>query len=192
MRKIIFACVFAMLMCPSVFAATSDDVYLRRDVFDAKMDSFMAEMRLMFEQNRREIEQKFDKRISEVEQKLDKRISEVEQKLDKRIGEVEQKFDKRIDELDKKIDSVQTELKLEIQDLRSDIKVINERTESTKTSVYWILAALSVIVATPHMQKFLQWHEINQQHERESLFTKAEVEALRRLLAMNESGFAGK
>ena len=161
MRKIIFACVFAILMCSSVFAATSDDVYLRRDVFDAKMDSFMSEMRLMFEQNRREIEQKFDKRI---------------------------------DELDKKIDRVQTELKFEIQDLRSDIKVINERTESTKTSVYWILAALAVIVATPHMQKFLQWHETKQQHEHEPLLTNDEVKALRRLLAMNESGagFAGK
>ena len=32
MRKIIFACVFAILMCSSVFAATSDDVYLRRDL----------------------------------------------------------------------------------------------------------------------------------------------------------------
>ena len=161
MRKIIFACVFAILICSSVFAATSDDVYLRRDVFDAKMDSFMSEMRLMFEQNRREIEQKFDKRI---------------------------------DELDKKIDRVQTELKFEIQDLRSDIKVINERTESTKTSVYWILAALAVIVATPHMQKFLQWHETKQQHEHEPLLTNDEVKALRRLLAMNESGagFAGK
>ncbi len=161
MRKIIFACVFAILICSSVFAATSDDVYLRRDVFDAKMDSFMSEMRLMFEQNRREIEQKFDKRI---------------------------------DELDKKIDRVQTELKFEIQDLRSDIKVINERTESTKTSVYWILAALAVIVATPYMQKFLQWHETKQQHEHEPLLTNEEVKALRRLLAMNESGagFAGK
>ena len=161
MRKIIFACVFAILICSSVFAATSDDVYLRRDVFDAKMDSFMSEMRLMFEQNRREIEQKFDKRI---------------------------------DELDKKIDRVQTELKFEIQDLRSDIKVINERTESTKTSVYWILAALAVIVATPYMQKFLQWHETKQQHEHEPLLTNDEVKALRRLLAMNESGagFAGK
>ena len=159
MRKIIFACVFAILICSSVFAATSDDVYLRRDVFDAKMDSFMSEMRLMFEQNRREIEQKFDKRI---------------------------------DELDKKIDRVQTELKFEIQDLRSDIKVINERTESTKTSVYWILAALAVIVATPYMQKFLQWHETKRKHEHEPLLTNDELQALRRLLAMNEARFAGK
>ena len=121
-------------------------------------------------------------------------MSEMRLMFEQNRREIEQKFDKRIDELDKKIDRVQTELKFEIQDLRSDIKVINERTESTKTSVYWILAALAVIVATPHMQKFLQWHETKQKHEHEPLLTNEEVKALRRLLAMNESGagFAGK
>ncbi len=166
MRKIIFGCVFAILMCPSVSAATSDDVYLRRDVFDAKMDSFMSEMRLMFEQNRREIEQKFDKRIGEVEQKFEQRFEKNDQRFDKiegQIGEIRQQF--------------------------AEMKGQNA---AIQTSVYWILGALAVIVATPYMQKFLQWHEIKQQHEREPLLTNEELQALRRLLAMNESGFAGK
>ena len=175
MRKIIFACVFAILICSSVFAATSDDVYLRRDVFDAKMDSFMSEMRLM--QNRREIEQKFEQRIGEVEQKFEQRIGEVEQKFDKRFEKNDQRFDK---------------IEEQIGALREQFAEMKGQNSAIQTSVYWILAALAVIVATPYMQKFLQWHETKRKHEHEPLLTNDELQALRRLLAMNEARFAGK
>ena len=177
MRKIIFACVFAILICSSVFAATSDDVYLRRDVFDAKMDSFMSEMRLMFEQNRREIEQKFEQRIGEVEQKFEQRIGEVEQKFDKRFEKNDQRFDK---------------IEEQIGALREQFAEMKGQNSAIQTSVYWILGAVAVIVATPYMQKFLQWYETKQQHEHEPLLTNDELQALRRLLAMNEARFAGK
>ena len=130
MKKLFLTLSFILSFNSFSFAAVSSDVYLRQDVFEAKMDAFMAEVRLGNEQIRREI----DKRFSEV----DKRFNEV----DKQFSEV----DKRFTELNARID------------------LIDERTDSTKTTVYWILAILAAIVALPSVQRLLQWHEMKLQN----------------------------
>ena len=116
MKKLFLTLSFILSFNSFSFAAVSSDVYLRQDVFEAKMDAFMAEVRLGNEQIRRE---------------MDKRFSEV---------------DKRFTELNARID------------------LIDERTDSTKTTVYWILAILAAIVALPSVQRLLQWHEMNLQN----------------------------
>lgn len=61
MKKFLIALIFAFTISASAFGATSHDirgdVYLRQDLFEAKMDTFMAEIRLMNEQLRSEIKQ---------------------------------------------------------------------------------------------------------------------------------------
>lgn len=54
--------------------AQSDDVYLRKDVFDAKMEAFMAEIRLGNAEIRKDIEkldQKIDYKIEAVNNRID-------------------------------------------------------------------------------------------------------------------------
>ena len=91
MKKFIFVLLLLLLMPVKAHAEISNDVYLRRDVFEAKMDAFMAEIRLMNEQTRRE---------------MDKRFSEVNEKIGR----------------------------------------LDERTEATKTSVYWGFTILGIVV----------------------------------------------
>ena len=55
MKKILIATLIAIAASTATFGATSNDVYLRQDVFEAKMDAFMAEIRLMNEQTRTEL-----------------------------------------------------------------------------------------------------------------------------------------
>ena len=58
MKKFLMAALIAITISTAAFGAVSGDVYLRQDVFEAKMDAFMAEIRLMNEQTRAELNEK--------------------------------------------------------------------------------------------------------------------------------------
>ncbi|MBQ6919910.1 MAG: hypothetical protein IJQ74_06225 [Synergistaceae bacterium] len=68
-RKTIMAALLLMLMTNSCYGAVSEDIYVRKDVFDAKMEAFMAEIRLMNEQLRGEIRE-LSSRINGVEKRM--------------------------------------------------------------------------------------------------------------------------
>ena len=68
-RKTIMAALLLMLMTNSCYGAVSEDIYVRKDVFDAKMEAFMAEIRLMNEQLRGEIRE-LGSRIDGVEKRM--------------------------------------------------------------------------------------------------------------------------
>ena len=56
MKKLLLSLTLVLTFCFSAFGAASDDVYLRRDIFKAKMDALMAEIRLGNEQLRNELQ----------------------------------------------------------------------------------------------------------------------------------------
>ncbi|MBQ3346391.1 MAG: hypothetical protein IJQ15_08180 [Synergistaceae bacterium] len=64
MKKILIAAIITITATASALGAASSDihegVYLRQDVFEAKMDAFMAEIRLMNEQLRSELNSRID------------------------------------------------------------------------------------------------------------------------------------
>lgn len=78
MKKLMIVLVFMLTATSVSFAAAFDDmsVYLRRDVFDAKMDAFMNEIRGEF----RVMNEKIDalsRRVDDNKQELEKRIADV-------------------------------------------------------------------------------------------------------------------
>ena len=97
MKKVFLALVLVILLSGSALGVSSDDVYVRQDVLNERDRAFMAEIRLGFEQMRRE---------------MDKRFSEV---------------DKRFDALDKKIDNVKSELHEEIQKVDAKVEKLDTR-----------------------------------------------------------------
>ena len=121
--------VLVILLSGSALGVSSDDVYLRKDVFDAKMDAFMSEIRLMNEQRRREMQE------------------------------------------------MKAELHQEIQNVSSQVAVLDERTESTKTVVYWGLAFLGLILASavvvPPLSEFFKGLR-----KKEPSFTLEDVERM--------------
>ena len=82
MKKIILTVVFIAMLSSCSYGAASDDmsVYVRQDVFDAKMEAFMAEIRLSHEQIRREIQETYSKTHNEL-QGLSARITVVEGRM---------------------------------------------------------------------------------------------------------------
>ncbi|MBQ7193960.1 MAG: hypothetical protein IJR98_06290 [Synergistaceae bacterium] len=96
MKKICVALMMLILTGTASFGAVSDDVYLRKDVFDAKMEA-------MFNMLRGDIQalsERMDGKFSALSERIDG--------LDKRIDAL----DKRIDGVDKRIDDLRNGLYL--------------------------------------------------------------------------------
>ena len=70
MKKFLTATLIAIVISTTAFGATSNDVYLRQDVFEAKMDAFMAEIRLMNEQTRSELRKEIQDTKTELNEKI--------------------------------------------------------------------------------------------------------------------------
>ena len=159
MKKFFWVVFFIMFLLGSAYGASSDDVYLRKDVFDAKMDAFMSEIRLMNMDLRREMDKRFnalDKKIDDVKIELHQEIQNVKAELQQEIQSVKT-------ELHQEIQNVKAELQQEIQKLSSKIDVLEERfterVEGLKTAVYWLLALTAIFVASgliPSLSEYLK------------------------------------
>lgn len=106
----------------AAFGAVSNDMseYVRKDVLEERDRALIAEIRLGNEKILREIDG--------VRREMDKRFNEMHSEMDKHFNEVHSEMNKRFAEFDKKI------------------AVIEEKTESTKTTVYWGLGFLGLII----------------------------------------------
>lgn len=121
MKKILIAALITIAASTAALGATSSDVYLRQDVFEAKMDAFMAEIRLMNEQTRTE---------------LRKEIQDTKAELRKEIQDTKA-------ELNEKIQANSTA----ILQTNARIDVTNARLESLITMVYWGIALLGLLIS---------------------------------------------
>ena len=89
MRKFVISAVFVLLMCNMCWGAASEDmsVYLRKDVFDAKMESFMKEMRGEFQVMNAKLEA-LSRRVDDNYHNLEQMIDNNYHSLDTRISDV--------------------------------------------------------------------------------------------------------
>ena len=102
MRKFVVSAVFVLLMCNMCCGAVSDDVYVRKDVFDAKMEAFMKEMRGEF--------QVMNAKIEALSQRMDDNYRNLEQKIDSNYHNLEQRIDNNYHSLDTRISDVRNDV----------------------------------------------------------------------------------
>ena len=139
MTKICVALMLLILTGTASFGAVSDDVYLRKDVFEVYMKNINA--------NTERILQKLD-RIDENLSTLNQAVANLSGRvdgLDKRIDALDKRIDgldKRIDGVDKRIDGVNVSLSARIDDLRNGI--------------YLGLVALGLFISWPKAKETLQ------------------------------------
>ena len=163
MKKILVAAIIAIAVTSTAFGATSNDVregvYLRQDVFEAKMDAFMAEIRLMNQQVRTDMKQdiqtvkeELHKEIQDTKAELQKdiranstAIQQVRTELKQDIQTVKEELQKDIQANSTAIQQVRTELKQDIQATNARIDVTNARLDELKTMVYWGIALLGLL-----------------------------------------------
>ena len=101
MRRVIFAAVLVCVMSAGAFAASEDmSVYVRQDVFDAKMETLFLRLHGEIENLGTRLEGKIDA--------LSEKIDGVDKKLSEKIDGVDRKLSARIDGVDKRIDDTHT------------------------------------------------------------------------------------
>ena len=101
MRRMILAAVMACVMCSGSYAVSEDmSVYVRKDVFDAKMEMLFTRLHGEIENLGTRLEGKIDA--------LSEKIDAVDKKLSEKIDAVDKKLSARIDGLDKRIEDTHT------------------------------------------------------------------------------------
>ena len=125
--------------------AQSDDIYLRKDVFEAKMEAFMAEIRLGNAEIKKDIElldQKFEAKFNQLDQKIDSKIDQLDQKFEAKFDQLANRLEDRIAIVNTRIDDVHT------------------RINDVQTSVYWGFTLLALLFAfitfAPSIADFLK------------------------------------
>ena len=109
MRKILATLALVLLTWSVSYGAASDDVYVRKDVFDAKMEAFMSEMRGGF--------QMLNAKIDAQSQRTDDKFQSLEARMDEKFQSLETRMNERFRGVDDKIQSLDTR----ISDLRNGI-----------------------------------------------------------------------
>ena len=160
MKRIFVALMILVLTGSACFGAVSEDmeVYVRKDVFDAKMEAFMAEIRLMNEQLRGEI-RALNAKIDGVETSLNAKMDGKFATLSERIDGVDAKLSGRIDGLDARI-----------SDLRNGL--------------YLGLVLFGVVIGLPFFNKWREERRKEKEEQRRPSFTLDDV---RRLIEENNA-----
>ena len=105
-KKIISMLLLLMITSSACYGAVSDDVYLRKDVFDAKMEAMNAKLDMLLEQM---------KNLQEEQKAMRKDLSELTTAVSVMSERIDRNFDTlsaRIDGLDKRMDYQQNYLYL--------------------------------------------------------------------------------
>ena len=120
MRKILATLALVLLTWSVSYGAASDDVYVRKDVFDAKMEAFMSEMRGGFQMLNAKIDaqsQRTDDKFQSLEARTDDKFQSLEARMDEKFQSLETRMNERFRGVDDKIQSLDTR----ISDLRNGI-----------------------------------------------------------------------
>ena len=145
MKKILIAIIITITATVSALGATSSDihegVYLRQDVFEAKMDALMAEIRLMNQQLKSELKQE----IQSVKEELHKEIQDTKAELRKEIQDTKA-------ELRKEIQANTTA----IQANSAAIQATNARLDELNWGIGLLGLLITLAAAAPYIVKILQ------------------------------------
>ena len=167
MRRICVALMVVLLSVSVSYGAVSEDmsVYLRKDVFDAKMDAFMSEIRLMNEQLRGEI-RALNAKIEGVESSLSAKIDGVDAKLSGRIDGNFATLSGRIDGLDARMSDLRNGLYLGLVLFGT------------------VIALFGVVIGLPFFNKWREERQKEKEEQRRPSFTLDDV---RRLIEENNA-----
>ncbi|MBR0203959.1 MAG: apolipoprotein A1/A4/E family protein [Synergistaceae bacterium] len=95
--------------------------YLRADVFDAKMNAFMAEIRLGNEQLRNELRNEFNTKFNALDAKIETLRNELSAKIETFRNELNTKIETLRNELNAKIETFRNELNAKIESVRTEL-----------------------------------------------------------------------
>ncbi len=136
MKKIFAMLILILLMSSVTYGAETEDIYVRKDVFEARMDR---------------MEALIEKAIMEMKAENEKFRSEMRSENEKFRNEIRGEISVFKDEIGTKLQNVLDEinnLKTEIRVLEIRVSELDHRISIIETIVYWIFAIVSVMLAS--------------------------------------------
>ena len=135
MKKFFAALIFVLLMSSVIYGAETEDIYVRKDVFEARMDR---------------MEALIEKAVMEMKAENEKFRNEIRGEISVFKDEIGTKLQNVLDEINN--------LKTEIRVLEIRVSELDHRISIIETIVYWIFAIVSVMLAslalTPIVREF--------------------------------------
>ena len=153
MKKFIIALIVTLVFTAPSFAASSDDIYVRKDVFDVHM--------LNINQNLEKISNRLDK--------IELSISE----LSKAIAVLSERTDRNFDTLSARIDGLNSSLSARIEGTNSRIDDLRNGMYLWLVIIGTFITLVSVVIAWPKAKNFIQSRASQKQS-----FTLDDVEKL--------------
>ena len=186
MKKFILTLIITLTFTTSAFAASSDDIYVRKDVFDVHMQNINSKLELILTElksQRNEINSmrndinELTKTVSVLSERIDRNF----ETLSARIDGINTSLSTRIEgintSLSSRIEGVNTSLSTRIEgvntSLSARIEGLDNRVSDLRNDIYLGLVILGIIVALPNIQKFFQWREAHK-----PAFTLEDVERI--------------
>ena len=139
MKKIFCAALMMFVMCSVSLGASEDmSVYVRKDVFDAKMELLLTR-----------IEGKIDS-LSERINGLEKRMDVMDKRIDDGFSGLNKRIDEGLSAVNKRIDE--------------GLSAVNTRIDDTHNFLYLIIVLLGIMLAVPFINKFFDFHKVHRTH----------------------------
>ncbi len=184
MKKFLAGLVTAIVLQSACYGAVSDDIYVRRDVFDAKMDLLFERLDKAVVEIKGEVKT-LSERVDSLEKSLNERINGVEKSLNEKIDGVEKRLNEKIDgvekRLDERIDGVEKRLDDKISGVERRIDDVDWKINFMSNFLYYILVLLGALLLLPSVSRWFENREARKENRNNAVnFTLDDV---RRLIA---------
>ena len=171
MKKIIVIVMLFLVLATESYGAISDDVYVRRDVFEVYMQSMNAKLDMTLEQ------------IKELRGEFKELRGEF-----KELREEQKTMRGELVELARVVSVMSERIDRNFETLSGRIDGLDKRMDNQQNYLYLVLVILGIIVALPTVQKMLQgW-----QDRKESRRAYITLDDVRRLIEENNAKLSGR
>ena len=155
MRKILATLALVLLTWSVSYGAASDDVYVRKDVFDAKMEAFMSEMRNGFQMLNAKIDAQ-SQRTDDKFQSLEARMDEKFRGVDEKFQSLETRMNERFRSVDDKFQSLETRMNEGFRGVDDKIQNLDTRISDLRNGIYLWLVAIGLVATWPKVREIFR------------------------------------
>ena len=141
-------------------------MYVRKDVFDAKMEAFMSEMRGGFQMLNAKIDaqsQRTDDKFQSLEARTDDKFQSLEARMDEKFRGVDEKFqsletrmNERFRSVDDKFQSLETRMNEGFRGVDDKIQNLDTRISDLRNGIYLWLVAIGLVATWPKVREIFR------------------------------------
>ena len=169
MKKFILTLIITLTFTASAFAASSDDIYVRKDVFDVHLQNINSKLELILTE------------LQAQKNEMKSMKNDINE-LSKNVSVLSERIDRNFDTLSERIEGINSSLSNRIEGVNASLSAridgLDNRVSDLRNDIYLGLVILGIIVGLPNIQKFFQWREANRREAHKPAFTLEDVERL--------------